>query len=69
MNKFKNICTWVFLQKKKWFDKASDDINWWEYSQLFELDQYSDINAAIALPQFHSLDSAINRRNETRKIY
>tara|TARA_B100001741_G_C16515342_1_gene581930 strand:- start:225 stop:1367 length:1143 start_codon:yes stop_codon:yes gene_type:complete len=72
MNKFKEYLYLGLPSKEKsGLDKASDDINWWEYELncFGTRSVFTDINAAIALPQFHSLDSSINRRNETRKIY
>lgn len=56
---------------KSGLDKSKKDQRWWEY-QLIRPGRrsvFTNINAAIGLPQIKSLDSRIKTRNKIRKRY
>lgn len=58
-------------QDKSGLDKSGDDNNWWEY-QLNDFgvrSVFTDINAAIALPQFKTLNRALQKKENIRKKY
>lgn len=59
------------MKEKSGMDKSDADENWWEY-QLNELGArsvFTDISAAIAIPQFKNLQESINLRATFRQKY
>ena len=56
---------------KSGLDKSKDDDRWWEYQlkRPGRRSVFTDINAAIGLPQVKTLDSRIERRNDIREQY
>lgn len=72
MNKFKEyLYLGLPAKDKSGLDKSDNNGNWWEYdlNDFGTRSVFTDINAAIALPQFKTLNEVIKRRSEIRESY
>ncbi len=72
MNKFKeHLYLGLPAKDKSGIDKSDNNGNWWEYelNDFGIRSVFTDINAAIAIPQFKQLDIAIKRRSDIREKY
>ena len=58
-------------QAKSGIDRQASDTRWWEYQLKTpgRRSVFTNINAAIGLPQFDTLIDAVERRKEIRKLY
>lgn len=58
-------------REKSGFDKVSESAEWWSYelNSFGRRSVFTDVNAAIAIPQFDLLQERLAKRKEIREIY
>lgn len=58
-------------QTKSGIDRQATDSRWWEYQLNYpgRRSMFTNVNAAIGLPQFKSLEASLLRRQEIRNSY